>query len=263
MSAGESTIAANSATESSRDGALTGMETASARQALDALEEDEGAKIHFLSVLTHELRTPLANIIGWASEALEVPELAPEALRVILRNAESEARMLTNLLEVSRLYHGRFVLCPEPADLWEVTEQAVNSLAGTASARRIKLVRIPPPVALPVFADVRRLYQVVCNLLDNAVKFTPGGGTVTLVARAEKGTARLAITDTGRGIAPEMMPVLFQPFPMPDQQDATCGLRLGLSLVKRIVEMHGGTVDVESPGVGLGSTFTVVLPSIE
>jgi len=237
------------------------MDTACARQALDAMEEDEGAKIHFLSVLTHELRTPLANIIGWASEALEVPDLAPEALRVILRNAESEARMLTNLLEASRLYHGRFVLCPEPADLWEVTERALHAMAGTANARRVELVRIPPPGALPVFADVKRLHEVICNLLDNAVKFTPGGGTVTLAARAEKGSARLDITDTGRGIAPEMLPVLFHPFPTPDQQDVTCGLRLGLSLVKRIVEMHGGNVAVTSPGVDLGSTFSVTLPS--
>jgi len=238
-------------------------ETVCARQALEAIEEDDGAKVHFLAVLTHELRTPLANIIGWASEALEVPELVPEALQVILRNAESEARMLTNLLEVSRLYHGRFVLRPETADLWEVTEYVLQSMSSMANAHGVTLVRVPPPGILPVYADIKRLRAVVGNLLDNAVKFTPSGGTVTLAAYAENQSFRLDISDTGRGIAPELLSELFHPFPNPESNDVTSGLRIGLALVKRIVEMHGGNVAVESPGVGLGTTFSVVLPSGE
>ncbi|MHB0939585.1 MAG: sensor histidine kinase [Armatimonadota bacterium] len=226
-------------------------------------EEVEQAKSRFLSVLTHELRTPLANILGWAREALEEPELAAEALQIIRRNAESQSRMLNNLLEVSRFYHGRFTLRRESADLWEVIERASTTMRSIIEARCIELVRVPPRRRLPVVADVKRLHEVVCNLLDNAVKFTPYGGTVTLAAYSRERSVRLDVRDTGQGIAPEQLPVLFRPFPDPGFRDVTGGLHLGLALVKGIVEMHGGNVTVHSPGVGLGSTFSVILPSEE
>lgn len=226
-------------------------------------EEVEQAKSRFLSVLTHELRTPLANILGWAREAQEVPVIAAEALQIILRNAESQSRMLNNLLEVSRFYHGSFTLRRESTDLWEVIERASKTMCNIIEARRIRLVRIPPRRRLPVMADVKRLHEVICNLLDNAVKYTPTGGTVTLAAYSQERSIRLDVRDNGRGIAPEQLPVLFHPFPDPGFRDVTGGLHLGLALVKGIVEMHGGNVAVESPGVGQGSTFSVVLPSGE
>jgi len=224
-------------------------------------EEIEQTKSRFLSVLTHELRTPLANIMGWAREALEVPGLASEALPIILRNAESESRMLNNLLEVSRLFHGHFTLQCEKTDLWEVAERALRTMANLAEAHKIELVPVPPGRKLPVHADVRRLYEVICNLLDNAAKFTPSGGKVTLAAYPQERFVRLDVSDTGQGIAPDQLRQLFRPFPEPNIRDVTSGLHLGLALVKSVVELHGGNVAVESPGEGLGSTFSVILPS--
>jgi len=221
----------------------------------------EQAKIRFLSVLSHELRTPLTNIIGWAREALDSPALAPEALQVILRNAESQARVLNNLLEVSRLIHGRFTLQCEATDLWKVTDHASRMMQNQIDLRRIKLVRRHPRHALPVFADIDRLHEVICNLLDNAVKFTPIGGTVTLSASLRDAVVRLDISDTGRGIAPEQLLQLFRPFAEMDLHDVTGGLHLGLTLVKSVIELHGGSVAVHSAGIGAGSTFSVMLPA--
>jgi PAS domain S-box-containing protein len=223
--------------------------------------EIEQAKSRFLSLLTHELRTPLANIIGWAREALDVPNLAPEALHIILRNAEGQSRVLNNLLEVSRLIHGRFTLRREATDLWKVTEHASRTMRNQIEDRRIRLIEHHPRRALPVFADVKRLHGVICNLLDNAVKFSPNGGTVTLSARLQEPFVRLDVSDTGRGIAPEQLPVLFRPFAETDIYDVTSGLHLGLMLVKSVVELHGGSVAVHSHGPGRGSTFSVILPS--
>jgi|GEM_PF-2319165 len=221
----------------------------------------ERAKSRFLSMLTHELRTPLANIMGWAREALDVPTLAPEALQIILRNAEGQSRMLNNLLEVSRLIHGRFTLRREATDLWKVAESAGRAMRNMFETHRIKLVWRCPRQTLPVYADVKRLHEVICNLLDNAVKYTPSGGTVTLSASLREPFARLDVSDTGHGITPQQLPVLFRPFAEPDNDDLAGGLHLGLSLVKSIVELHGGKVAVHSPGPNQGSTFSVLLPS--
>jgi len=221
----------------------------------------ERTKSRFLSVLTHELRTPLANIMGWAREALDVPNLAPEALQIILRNAEGQSRMLNNLLEVSRLIHGRFTLRREATDLWKVTEHASQTMRTLIEINRIKLIRRHPRHALPVYADIKRLHEVICNLLENAVKYTPSGGTVTLSASRQGSFIRLDVSDTGRGITPQQLPVLFRPFAEPDIDDIAGGLHLGLSLVKSIVELHGGNVAVHSLGPNQGSTFSVLLPS--
>ena len=227
---------------------------------ITAREEAEVAKSRFLSVLTHELRTPLANITGWAREALESPELAADALQIILRNAESQSRMLNNLLEVSRLYYGRLTLQCENLDFREMVGQALICMQGVAEVRQVGLECTGPNVPLPIFADRKRILEMICNLLDNALKFTPAGGMVTVTVSRQGRSARLDIRDTGRGIQQEQLPLLFNLFPDIREPNATCGLRLGLALVKSIAELHSGQVAVESPGEDQGSTFTVILP---
>jgi len=227
------------------------------RQAPAELEQ---AKSRFLSVLTHELRTPLTNIIGWVQAALDAPEVAPEALQIILRNAQRQHRMLSNLLEVSRLFHDRLRLRTEAADLWQVAERALARMQPHADALAVRLHSIPPEQPLAISADVKRLEGVVCNLLDNAIKFTPPDGTVIISAWARAGQAYLQVRDTGCGIAPSQLPALFHPLPYRGVERYPDGLRLGLAVVKHLVELHGGQVQADSAGEGYGSTFTIRLP---
>ncbi|MHB9133793.1 MAG: sensor histidine kinase [Armatimonadota bacterium] len=222
--------------------------------------EADRAKNQFLAVLSHELRTPLTNILGWVQEAQEIPEIIPQALRIIERNAESQSRMLENLLVVSRLIHGKLTLKLVPADLWEITLQTLETMQKSVEEHQLTVILEPPGHPLPITADVKRLQHVIVNLLDNACAFTDPGGTVTLRGRREDDQAVLTVCDTGRGIPAEQLPTLYTLFSSPSATEATGGLHLGLPLVKHLVELHGGHVAAESPGVGQGSTFTITLP---
>lgn len=238
---------------------MTAAKMTMTKQAADS-EELEQAKSRFLALLTHEMRTPLTNIMGWACEALEQPEIAPEALRIIYRNAFEQSRALNNLVEMSRICHGRLRLKPEAADLWTLAEDAVRNIHYLAEACGVTFAVEPPPGPLPVRVDKKRLHAAICNLLDNALKFSPAGGAVLLSAGNQGNAVRLAIRDSGRGIPVEQLPTLFDPFYCDSEDCPTGGLRLGLALVKTVVELHGGAVSVASPGVGCGSVFTVMLP---
>ncbi|MHB9134573.1 MAG: sensor histidine kinase [Armatimonadota bacterium] len=234
--------------------------TVVAFQDITALKEADRAKNQFLAVLSHELKTPLTSIIGWAQRAIDAPELMPEALRIIERNAQRQRSILNNLLDVSKIIAGTFVIKRVPAELWQIAEAATAEMAPLAEARQMHLVSTPPGEPLPVLADVVRLREVLVNLISNAIKFTDPGGTITLTAVRDGRWAVLSVQDTGRGIPPEELSHLFRPFQQVERSEITGGLGLGLALVKGIVELHDGQIIATSAGGGQGSTFTIRIP---
>jgi PAS domain S-box-containing protein len=225
-------------------------------------------KDEFLATVSHELRTPLNAILGW-SQVLRRRPMAPEdtrnAIEVIDRNARAQAQLIDDLLDMSRFISGNIRLDMHQVDLGLAVTTALESVQPVADAKGVQLHLGLAPGDAMVFGDATRLQQVVWNLLSNAVKFTPAGGRVDVrVARTETGVD-ITIRDTGEGIVSEFLPHIFEPF---RQQDSTPtrrhgGVGLGLSIVKQLVEVHGGDVRATSGGVGLGSTFVVSLPSSE
>ncbi|MBA3569124.1 MAG: response regulator [Pyrinomonadaceae bacterium] len=222
-------------------------------------------KDEFLATLSHELRTPLTSIVGWA-EMLGNPKLDPvaslRAIEVIRRNARMQVQMIDDLLDVSRIITGKLRLSVQPVDLGTIIIAAVDGLRPAAEAREIRLQLHLDSPAGQVSVDPDRLQQVAWNLISNAIKFTPKGGRVIVSLDRVESHVEVTVSDTGLGIAPEFLPHVFDRF---RQADATTtrifgGLGLGLSIVRQLVELHGGTVRVDSEGEGLGSTFTVSLP---
>jgi PAS domain S-box-containing protein len=224
-------------------------------------------KDEFLATLSHELRTPLTAIVGW-SEVLGNPKLDPvtalRAVEVIRRNAHMQVQMVDDLLDVSRIITGKLRLNAQPVDLGAVIIAAVDGLRPAAEAKEIRLqLQLDAPAGV-VSGDPDRLQQVAWNLISNAVKFTPRGGRVIVRLERVESHVEVTVSDTGIGIAPEFLPHVFDRF---RQADATYtrahgGLGLGLAIVRQLVELHGGSVRVDSAGEGLGATFTVILPSM-
>ncbi|PYM87528.1 MAG: histidine kinase [Candidatus Rokuibacteriota bacterium] len=231
------------------------------REAQDASR----AKDEFLAVLSHELRTPLTPVLGWV-RMLRTGTLAPEAteraLDTVERNTRLQAQLVEDLLDVSRIIAGKLSLNLRPVALGPIVDMVIEGAAASTLAKSIIVTRQVEPDLPRIEADANRLQQVVANLLSNAVKFTPAGGRVEVgVARAGD-DLRLTVADTGDGLAPEIAPHIFDRF---RQADSTItrqygGLGLGLSIVRHIVERHGGTVQATSEGPGHGTTFTVTLP---
>ena len=231
------------------------------REAQDASR----AKDEFLAVLSHELRTPLTPVLGWV-RMLRTGTLAPEAteraLDTVERNTRLQAQLVEDLLDVSRIIAGKLSLNLRPVALGPIVDMVIEGAAASTLAKSIIVTRQVEPDLPRIEADANRLQQVVANLLSNAVKFTPAGGRVEVgVARAGD-DLRLTVVDTGDGLAPEVAPHIFDRF---RQADSTItrqygGLGLGLSIVRHIVERHGGTVQATSEGPGHGTTFTVTLP---
>jgi signal transduction histidine kinase len=227
-------------------------------------EEENRAKDLFLATLSHELRTPLNAIGGWA-RLLQQPE-APEAairkgLEAIERNVALQTRLVEDMLDVSSILTGRLTLNAETLNLAAIVRDTVAMVRPNALAKGLTIDCELPDAAVMVAGDRMRLQQVLINLLANAVKFTEHGG-IHLELRTEGASAVVAIRDTGRGIAAEFMPHLFNPFAQADQSPTrvTGGLGLGLAIVRHIVERHGGSVTADSEGIGRGSTFLVTLP---
>jgi PAS domain S-box-containing protein len=228
-------------------------------------EEANRIKDDFLATLSHELRTPLTAIVGWAhllaNNTLD-PALHPQALETILHNAKSQGKLIEDLLDVSRIIVGKLHLDARPVDLGAVVQAAVSSVRLAAQAKGIRLDLVLDSSPSQVSGDPDRLQQVVWNLLTNAIKFTPGGGSVGL--RVERGEAftSIEVRDTGQGIAPEFLPFVFERFRQGDASSARQhrGLGLGLAIVRHLVELHGGMVEARSDGEGCGATFTVTLP---
>ena len=223
------------------------------------------SKDQFLATLSHELRTPLNSIYGWA-RMLEAGRLDPEATRRatqgILRGAKAQVQLIEDLFDVSRVITGKMHLAVRPLVMSEVLEAALDTVRPAALAKGIRLETILDPRVDPILGDPDRLQQVAWNLLSNAVKFTPQGGRVQLVLKGAASQIEISVSDTGRGIAAEDVPHLFERFRQLDTGSTRqhAGLGIGLALVRHLVELHGGTVAATSPGIGQGSTFSVNLP---
>jgi len=225
------------------------------------------AKDEFLSILSHELRTPLNAILGW-SAMLRQRTLSQDkvlrALETIERNAKSQAQLIEDILDVSRIITGKLRLQVRPVNLVPVIESAIESVRLAAEAKSIRLQsRIDSQAGL-LLGDANRLQQVVWNLLSNALKFTPKDGRVEIRLERVNSHAEITVSDTGLGISSDFLPFVFDRF---RQHDSTTtrsygGLGLGLAIVRQLVELHGGTVTVVSPGIGQGTTFTVTLPAM-
>jgi signal transduction histidine kinase/ActR/RegA family two-component response regulator len=237
-------------------------------EAVDAREQAEEAnraKDIFLATLSHELRTPLTAVLGWARMLRNMKmndETARHGLQVIERNAVSQNQLIEDLLDVSRIISGKLRLEVGPVELSSVIEAAVDSVQQAVEARGIELnVEFESETDL-VRGDPDRLQQVVWNLLSNAIKFTPKGGRVRVRLERLGSDVRIKVTDTGRGIAQEFLPHVFERFRQADGSTTRehGGLGLGLAVVRHLVELHGGTVWAESEGELKGSTFTVSLP---
>ena len=221
-------------------------------------------KDEFLATLSHELRTPLNAIIGWVhllTEGSLSPEAQRRALATVSRNARQQARLIDDLLDMSRIVSGKVHLELREVDLNDTIEAAVNVVKPAALANKISVEAIPDRAVPHVLADPERLQQVLWNLLSNAVKFTPEGGRVSVMLRHDDREVQIAVRDTGIGIDPEFIPYVFDRFRQGDGSSTRehGGLGLGLSIVKSLVEMHGGRVQATSDGPGRGSTFTIVL----
>ena len=235
-------------------------------QALRVRAEEAGVlKDQFLATLSHELRTPLTSILGY-SRLLRNGTLpataAGRALDVIERNARAQVQLVNDLLDVSSIMLGTLRLDPQPVSLSAVVAGEIEAARGDAEQAGVTLESRLPKALPPIAGDAARLQQVVRGLLSNALKFTPTGGHVRVRLDRIGDEARLVVADTGIGIAKEFLPHVFERFRQADgsMTRAYGGLGLGLAIVRELVELHHGRVDVESPGAGAGATFTVRLP---
>jgi PAS domain S-box-containing protein len=237
---------------------------ARAEEARQEAEAANRSKDEFLANLSHELRTPLNAILGWVrilSVRQEDPELVERGLQTIARSAHSQTQLIEDLLDVSRITSGKMRLDVRPVELAPVVEAALESIRPAVLAKGICLAwSFDSPG--PVLGDPDRLQQVVWNLLANAVKFTPGGGQVQVRVSRSPSHVELIVADSGMGIAPELLPHVFERFRQADSSShgQRGGLGLGLAIVRHLVELHGGTVEAASAGAGEGAVFTVRLP---
>lgn len=243
------------------------MREAARTQRLARTEAERAGRIkdEFLATLSHELRTPLHAILGWSQILRRSSDGSPkinEGLSVIERNARSQAQIISDLLDMSSIMSGKIRLDVQTCDLALILEGALNTVRPAADAKDIRLHASLDPTARPVRGDPNRLQQVFWNLLTNAVKFTPKGGRVSVTLRGVASNVELAVTDNGEGIDAEFLPQVFDRFRQADsaKDRRHGGLGLGLSIVKQLVELHGGTIAAASAGRGQGATFTVSLP---
>jgi PAS domain S-box-containing protein len=219
----------------------------------------------FLATLSHEVRTPLNAILGWAT-VLRLGKYTEadlkEGIEVIERNCKAQARLIEDVLDVSRIISGKLRLEIRPCELAKVINAAIDVVGPAADAKGVRVETSLDLAASDASCDTNRMQQVVWNLLTNAVKFTPKGRTVRVTLAREQSTAQIRVSDEGQGIGPELLPYVFDRFRQADSSTRRKfgGLGLGLSIVKHIVEAHGGTVRAESVGEGRGAAFTVTLP---
>jgi PAS domain S-box-containing protein len=235
------------------------------RAARETAEAATRSKDEFLAVVSHELRSPLNAILGYAAllrygnlDAREVKQ----AVEVIERSGKAQAHLIDDLLDTARIISGKLRLAVGPVNLVSVIEESVQTIHPAAEAKGVSLLANLPPEIGQITGDPVRLQQVVWNLLSNAVKFTPQGGRVETQLERVDPHIRITVSDTGKGISPDFMPYVFDRFHQSDASSARRhgGLGLGLALVKYLVELHGGTIEAASAGEGQGATFNVTLP---
>jgi signal transduction histidine kinase/CheY-like chemotaxis protein len=238
---------------------------ASERRARADAEEANRTKDEFLAILSHELRTPLNAMLGWVhllrGGKLDGPTTA-RGLDVLERNTRAQARLIDDLLDVSRIVTGKLLVEARPVELADVAAAAVDAVRPAAAARGVSLNVQLDPAGGPVRGDATRLQQVAWNLLSNAVKFTPAGGRVEVRLLRADSHAELVVSDNGQGISSALLPFVFDRFRQGDSSSTRRhgGLGLGLAIVRHLVELHGGAVTAESAGETRGATFRVRLP---
>jgi signal transduction histidine kinase len=228
-------------------------------QAQKMVEDANSRKDEFLATLSHELRTPMTSVLGWARMlklGLSESETR-EAIDAIEKGAEIQAQLIDDVLDVSRIAAGKMTFTPVPVDLGPVLTAAMTTVHPAATAKGIEILASVPPLLPRVLGDEGRLQQIIWNLLANAVKFTPRGGTITVRLVHIGSILRLTVQDNGKGIEAAYLPHVFEAF---SQEDGTMtrshkGIGLGLSIVRALVELHGGRIRVASEGAGEGATF--------
>ena len=236
------------------------------QQAKTEAQRASRMKDEFLTTLSHELRTPLNAILGWSQILAANPNPTLESLRpgleTIERNVRVQAQLIEDLLDVSRITEGKLRLDVKQVSLCDVVDEALASVRPAADAKQIRVQTMLSRESDHVNGDPARLQQVVWNLLSNAVKFTPKGGRIQVLLERVSSHVAVSVSDNGEGIAPEFLPYVFERFRQADQTTTRAfgGLGLGLSIVKHLVELHGGIVRVKSDGKGKGASFTVELP---
>ena len=239
------------------------------RQSAEQAQAASHAKDAFLAALSHELRTPLTPVLMSAASLQEderLPADVREQLSMMRRNIELEARLIDDLLDITRIGRGKLTVAPVTVDVHELLQHSDEIIRSDGLGEQVRVIFGLEAARHHALADPARLHQVFWNLLKNALKFTPSGGTVTVHSRNDaEGRIVVTVEDTGVGISPEALPLIFRAF---EQGDATGkhrygGLGLGLAISQAIVAVHGGTIRADSKGAGLGATFTVILASID
>src|SRR3954451_4827750 len=235
------------------------------QEARHLAEEANRAKDEFIAMVSHELRNPLNAMLGWVtllSGGKLDAEAQARALTIIERNARAQAQLIDDLLDIARVASGNLRLDLRPVDLAQVVEKALDAMYPAAEAKSIAVTAdLERPLEMAA-GDPDRLHQVVANLLSNAVKFTPGRGTIEVSLKRDGEEARITVRDSGDGISAAFLPYVFERFRQGEEGPGRRqgGLGLGLAIARHIVEQHGGTIRVDSPGEGQGATFTVSLP---
>ncbi|WP_425619035.1 ATP-binding protein [Anatilimnocola sp. NA78] len=237
----------------------------SERAARSDAERASQIKDEFLATLSHELRTPLNAILGWSQiVAMEntTREEISEGIKIISRNARMQAQIIEDLLDMSAIMAGKIRLNVEEVDLADVIKSSIETVKPAAIAKGINVHAVVGTIPSLITGDPNRLQQVFWNLLSNAVKFTPKGGTVSVEMERHKSSLRVSVRDTGDGITPEFLPQVFDRFRQANASTTRRhgGLGLGLAIVKQLIELHGGSILVESDGNGEGTTFIVQIP---
>jgi PAS domain S-box-containing protein len=235
------------------------------RAAREAALRANRLKDEFLATVSHELRTPLNAVLGWTKmlRAGSIsPDKLPRAIEAVDRNADALAILVNDLLDVSRIVTGQLRLKPERTDLTLLVRESLETLGPSIAAKRLHLIAAIDPVP-PLVIDANRFRQVVWNLLSNAIKFTPAGGELSVRLASVDAGVELALSDTGQGIDPDQLSLVFNRFWQADSPATRTvgGLGLGLAIVRHLVEAHAGSVTAASEGLGKGATFTVFLPA--
>jgi PAS domain S-box-containing protein len=238
------------------------------RQARHEAERANLAKDQFLAMVSHELRTPLNAVAGWLHilrSKRDDPVLVDRALDTAERNIRLLAKVVDDLLDISGILAGRVTMNRQPIEIIPTLETALDSLRPTAAEKCVELESTVDPWAGPILADAERLQQIIGNIAGNALKFTPSGGRIHVQVWNDSTHVVISVSDTGQGIPREFLPYLFEPFQQAAKGSARAhgGLGLGLAIVRHLVELHDGTVEGESGGVGKGARITVRLPLLK
>jgi PAS domain S-box-containing protein len=239
---------------------------ASEKQLRRQAEEASRLKDEFLAVVSHELRSPLNAITGWASLLLmrQLDDRTKHAIETILRNAQTQTQLVADLLDVSRIVTGQLRLKVRSFQLIPVIEAAIEVVRPASEAKSIRIETILDPSAGPIAGDPDRMQQIFWNLLSNAVKFTPKGGRIQVRLQRINSHVEVVVSDTGMGVDPKLLPFIFERFRQGDSSTTRehGGLGLGLAIVRHLVELHGGVVNAYSDGAGKGAEFIVQLPTL-